>query len=182
MLPRHRAIAANRQQTQIKAQHNVSFWRRLCLSTPKLIRRVIYLASENSYANSYANYFTRQKITHGLVFGGPLRLGALGPGPPGPLVKTALGRPQPTRHCVRWGPSFPHRKGHSSGAAAPRLFSPLFWHCRPSQQLLSSCTNGRPIIFLQTSLRGVCGCLFRMSWWTLGVFSPMCVSFVVLVV
>ena len=64
----------------------MSFWRRLCLSTPKLIRRVIYLASENGYAN----YFTRQKITHGLVFGGPLRLGALGPGPPGPLVKTAL--------------------------------------------------------------------------------------------
>ena len=31
------------------------------------------------------------KITHALVFGGPLRLGALGPGPPGPLVKTALG-------------------------------------------------------------------------------------------
>ena len=30
------------------------------------------------------------KKTHGLVFGGPLRLGALGPGPPGPLVKTAL--------------------------------------------------------------------------------------------
>ena len=30
------------------------------------------------------------KITHALVFGGPLRLGALGPGPPGPLVKTAL--------------------------------------------------------------------------------------------
>ena len=56
------------------------------MSTPKLIRRVIYLASENTYAN----YFTRQKITHGLVFGGPLRLGALGPGPPGPLVKTAL--------------------------------------------------------------------------------------------
>jgi len=53
--------------THIKAQHNVSFWRRLCLSTPKLIRRVIYLASENTYAN----YFTRQKITHGLVFGAP---------------------------------------------------------------------------------------------------------------
>jgi len=30
-----------------------------------------------------------EKITHGL-FGGPLRLGALGPGPAGPLDKTAL--------------------------------------------------------------------------------------------
>ena len=36
------------------------------------------------------NYFTRWKLTHGL-FGGPLRLG--GPGPAGPLDKTALSSP-----------------------------------------------------------------------------------------
>jgi len=29
------------------------------------------------------------------------------------------GRPRPRPHCVRWGPSFPPRKGHSS----PRSFS-----------------------------------------------------------
>jgi len=39
----------------------------------------------------FDNLQFREKLTHGLVFGGPLRLGALGPGPPGPLVKTALG-------------------------------------------------------------------------------------------
>jgi len=38
----------------------------------------------------FDNLQFREKITHGLVFGGPLRLGALGPGPPGPLVKMAL--------------------------------------------------------------------------------------------
>jgi len=44
------------------------------------------------------------------------------------------GRPRPRRRCLRWGPSSPHGKGHSS--------SPLFGLCllwpngRPSQQLL----------------------------------------------
>jgi len=47
------------------------------------------------------------------------------------------GRPRPRRHCVRCGPSSPHRKGHSS----PALFGPcLLWpNGRPSQQLLSCC-------------------------------------------
>jgi len=31
------------------------------------------------------------------------------------------GRPWPTQHCVRWGPSSPHGKGHSS-CPLPRFF------------------------------------------------------------
>ena len=48
------------------------------------------------------------------------------------------GRPRPRRHCVRWGPSSPYEKGHSS---PPPLVGPcLLWpNGRPSQQLLSSC-------------------------------------------
>ena len=52
-------------------------WRRLCLSTLNLIQHIIYLASENSYAN----YFTREKITHGLFGATEVR---------GPLSKTDL--------------------------------------------------------------------------------------------
>jgi len=58
-----------------------------------------------------------------------------------PLGMEVGGRPRPRRHCVRWGPSFPHGKGHSS----PYTFRPtcMLWHGRPSrrpsQQLLRSC-------------------------------------------
>ena len=48
------------------------------------------------------------------------------------------GRPRSTRHCVRWGPSFPlQKRRHGS----PPLFGPcLLWpNGRPSQQLLSTC-------------------------------------------
>jgi len=47
----------NRQHSQIKTEHFMSFWR--CLSKLKRIWCVIYLASEN-YTVSYA-YFMRQK-------------------------------------------------------------------------------------------------------------------------
>ena len=52
-------------------------------------------------------------------------------------------RPQPRPHYVRRGHSSPLRKGHSSH---PPLFSAHVYcdHGRPSQLLLSSCTNGRP--------------------------------------
>jgi len=45
--------------------------------------------------------------------------------------------PWPRPHCVGWGPSSPHGKGHSS----PPLLGPyLLWpNGRPSEQLLSSC-------------------------------------------
>ena len=47
-------------------------------------------------------------------------------------------RPHRRPHCVRWGPSFPYVKRHSS----PPTFRPtLLLHGRPSQQLLSSCSN-----------------------------------------
>jgi len=46
------------------------------------------------------------------------------------------GRPRLRRHCVRWGPSSPHRKGHNS---SPTFQPTLLWHGCPSQQLLSSC-------------------------------------------
>jgi len=51
-------------------------------------------------------------------------------------------RPHPRPHYVRRGPSSPLRKGHSSHP----LFSAHVYcdHGRPSQLLLSSCTNGRP--------------------------------------
>jgi len=41
------------------------------------------------------------------------------------------GRPRPSPHCVRWGPSFPSERGT---AALPLLFGPcLLWpHGRPS--------------------------------------------------
>jgi len=46
-------------------------------------------------------------------------------------------------HCIRQGPSSPRK-----GTAAPPLFSAHVYcgHGRPSQLLLSSCTNGRPKI------------------------------------
>jgi len=46
------------------------------------------------------------------------------------------GRPQPRRHCIRWGPSSPHGKGHSSHSCTSR--HTLLWHGRRSQQLLGS--------------------------------------------
>ena len=50
-------------------------------------------------------------------------------------------RPQPRPHYVRGGPSSPLRNGHST----PRLSAHVYCgHGRPSQLLLSSCTNGRP--------------------------------------
>ena len=50
-------------------------------------------------------------------------------------------RPQPRPHYVRWGSSSPLRNGHST----PRLSAHVYCdHGRPSQLLLSSCTNGRP--------------------------------------
>ena len=49
------------------------------------------------------------------------------------------GRPRPRPQCVRWGPSSPHEKGHSS--PPPDTFRPsVLRHGRPSQQLLSSCS------------------------------------------
>ena len=42
------------------------------------------------------------------------------------------GRSRPRPHCVRWGPSSPHRKGHSS----PSLFCPL---CSCTVAHLSKC-------------------------------------------
>jgi len=49
------------------------------------------------------------------------------------------GRPLPRWHCITWGPSSPHGKGHSS--PPPPLFGPcLLWpNGRPSQQLLICC-------------------------------------------
>jgi len=49
-------------------------------------------------------------------------------------------RPRPRRYCTRRGPSYRER-----GTTAP-LFSAHVYcgHGRPSQLLLSSCTNGRP--------------------------------------
>jgi len=49
------------------------------------------------------------------------------------------GRSRPRRHCVRWGHSFPQRKG----AQQPPVFGLcLLWpNNRPSQLLLSSCTS-----------------------------------------
>jgi len=45
-------------------------------------------------------------------------------------------RPRSGRHCIRWGPKPPQRKG----AQQPSTFRPtLLWRGRPSQQLLSSC-------------------------------------------
>jgi len=53
-------------------------------------------------------------------------------------------RPQPSQHCVRWGPAHPPPlKGHSS----PRPFFSARVYCRHgrlSQLLLSSC-YGRPM-------------------------------------
>ena len=47
------------------------------------------------------------------------------------------GRLRPRAHCVRWEPSSPYRKGHSS---SPLLGPFLLWrNGRPSQQLLSYC-------------------------------------------
>jgi len=47
------------------------------------------------------------------------------------------GRPQPRQHCVRWGPSSPYGKGHSS---LPLIGPcPLWPNVRPFQQLLNSC-------------------------------------------
>jgi len=56
------------------------------------------------------------------------------------LLLLGLG-PRPRPHCARWGPSSPAQKG-----AQPPLFDPcLLWpNGRPSQLLLSTCTNGRP--------------------------------------
>jgi len=55
------------------------------------------------------------------------------------------GRPRPRRRGVRWGPSCPHGKGHSSPPHFSALiyFGPcLLWpNGRPSQQLLSYCQN-----------------------------------------
>ena len=50
-------------------------------------------------------------------------------------------KPQPRPHCVRWGPSCPTRKGHSSPLNP--LYDPcLFWpNGRASQLLLSTCLN-----------------------------------------
>jgi len=50
------------------------------------------------------------------------------------------GRPRPRSHCARWGLSSPAK------GAQPPLFDPcLLWpNGRPSQLLLSTCTNGRP--------------------------------------
>jgi len=49
------------------------------------------------------------------------------------------GRPRPRGHCVRWRPSFLHRKGQSS-PPNPLHCPCLLWpNGRPSQQLLSSC-------------------------------------------
>jgi len=45
-------------------------------------------------------------------------------------------RPRPRRHCVKWGPSSP------KGAQPPIFGSCLLWpNGRPSQLLLSSCSN-----------------------------------------
>jgi len=46
------------------------------------------------------------------------------------------GRPRPTRHCIRWGPSSPPQKG-----TEPRQFSAHVYcgHGRSSQLLLSTC-------------------------------------------
>ena len=47
------------------------------------------------------------------------------------------GRNRPRRRCVRWGLSFLQRKRAKKPLPSP-LFSPLLWHGRPSQRLLSS--------------------------------------------
>ena len=49
-------------------------------------------------------------------------------------------RPRPRPHCIRRGPSSP-RKGHISPLFSAHVYC---GHGRPSQLLLSSCTNGRP--------------------------------------
>jgi len=52
------------------------------------------------------------------------------------------GRPRPRPHCVIWGPSSPLKRAQQP----PPLFGPcILWpNGRPSQLLLSICTNGRP--------------------------------------
>jgi len=49
------------------------------------------------------------------------------------------GRPRPTRHCVRCGPSYPQKKGHTHPAQF--LAHVYCGHGRPSQLLLSSCMS-----------------------------------------
>jgi len=53
---------------------------------------------------------------------------------PGDLVLDEEPAPRPRQHCVRWGPSSLHGRGHNSLS----LFGPcLLWpNGRPSQQLL----------------------------------------------
>ena len=81
-------LIRDKQHSQIKTEHCVSF--RRSLSTLKLIWCVIYLAMKSTQLVLLHLFHEMKKLTHRL-FGGSLRLGALGPGPPGPLDKTALG-------------------------------------------------------------------------------------------
>ena len=54
------------------------------------------------------------------------------------------GRPRPRRHCLRWT-QLPPRKGTQQ----PPTFRPtLLWHGRPSQQLLSCCTNYTAVVIV----------------------------------
>ena len=50
-------------------------------------------------------------------------------------------RPRPRPHCVRRGPSSPRERGTAAPPSAAHVYC---GHGRPSQLLLSSCTNGRP--------------------------------------
>ena len=49
---------------------------------------------------------------------------------------------------VRWGPSSPYGKGHSRPPLSARVYC---GQGRPCQQLLSSCTNGRPKMKMKTT-------------------------------
>ena len=62
-----------------------------------------------------------------------------------PLV-TEAGLALGPGQIVRWGPSSPHGKGHSS--AAPTFRPTLLWHGRPSQQLLRALVYlKKPVFF-----------------------------------
>ena len=82
---------------------------RISLSTLKLFWCVIYLASEKYTV--FMLISRDEKINASAVLG-PLRLGAPGPGPPGPLDKTALLTTTKTNVTHSWAPRVSPRRWH----------------------------------------------------------------------
>ena len=68
---------------------------------------------------------------------------------------TEIGR-GPRSHCVTWGPSSP-TKERGTAATIPTFRPKLFWHGRPSQQLLSLChiTVGKKVKASHTRQRAL---------------------------